>query len=248
VFFFKKGDPMNNYKRILLKLSGEALSDNHQKLILDAKHLDIVAKAIKGMYDKGVQIAIVVGAGNIWRGKLAEQIGIERSTADYMGMLGTIINSLALQSAIENTGLECRVMSAIEVKAVSEPYIKKRAISHLEKGRVVIFAGGTGNPFFTTDTTATLRAIEIEADAIFMAKNGVDGVYDSDPRENVTARFIPQISFQELMARNLHVMDQTAVSMIQYEDIVIHIFNMNDTNNFLRILEGEKIGTIVKKG
>ena len=239
---------MNNYKRILLKLSGEALSDNHQKLILDAKHLDIVAKAIKGMYDKGVQIAIVVGAGNIWRGKLAEQIGIERSTADYMGMLGTIINSLALQSAIENTGLECRVMSAIEVKAVSEPYIKKRAISHLEKGRVVIFAGGTGNPFFTTDTTATLRAIEIEADAIFMAKNGVDGVYDSDPRENVTARFIPQISFQELMARNLHVMDQTAVSMIQYEDIVIHIFNMNDTNNFLRILEGEKIGTIVKKG
>ncbi|MFA5481485.1 MAG: UMP kinase [Bacilli bacterium] len=239
---------MNNYKRILLKLSGEALSDNHQKLILDAKHLDIVAKAIKGMYDKGVQIAIVVGAGNIWRGKLAEQIGIERSTADYMGMLGTIINSLALQSAIENTGLECRVMSAIEVKAVSEPYIKKRAISHLEKGRVVIFAGGTGNPFFTTDTTATLRAIEIEADAIFMAKNGVDGVYDSDPRENITARFIPQISFQELMARNLHVMDQTAVSMIQYEDIVIHIFNMNDTNNFLRILEGEKIGTIVKKG
>jgi len=239
---------MPNYKRILVKLSGEALSDNRQKLILDAKHLDIIATAIKTMYDQGVQIAIVVGAGNIWRGKLAEQIGIERSTADYMGMLGTIINALALQSAVEKTGLECRVMSAIEVKAVSEPYIKKRAISHMEKGRIVIFAGGTGNPFFTTDTTATLRAIEIEADAIFMAKNGVDGVYDADPRTNETANFIPEISFGDLLARNLQVMDQTAVSMIQYENIIIHVFNMNDTNNFLRILNGEKIGTIVKKG
>ncbi|MDY0345604.1 MAG: UMP kinase [Bacilli bacterium] len=239
---------MTNYKRILLKLSGEALSDSHQKLILDAKHLDIVATAIKSMYEQGVQIAIVVGAGNIWRGKLAEQIGIERSTADYMGMLGTIINALALQSAIEKTGLECRVMSAIEVKAVSEPYIKKRAISHMEKGRVVIFGGGTGNPFFTTDTTATLRAIEIEADAILMAKNGVDGVFDADPRTNAQANFIPEITFGELLSRNLQVMDQTAVSMIQYEDIIIHVFNMNDTNNFLRILNGEKIGTIVKKG
>ena len=239
---------MINYKRILLKLSGEALSDTRQKLILDAKHLDIIATAIKSMYEQGVQIAIVVGAGNIWRGKLAEQIGIERSTADYMGMLGTIINALALQSAVEKTGLECRVMSAIEVKAVSEPYIKKRAISHMEKGRVVIFAGGTGNPFFTTDTTATLRAIEIEADAILMAKNGVDGVYDDDPRTNLKANFIPEITFGELLTRNLQVMDQTAVSMIQYENIIIHVFNMNDTNNFLRILNGEKIGTIVKKG
>ena len=239
---------MINYKRILLKLSGEALSDNRQKLILDAKHLDIVATAIKSMYEQGVQIAIVVGAGNIWRGKLAEQIGIERSTADYMGMLGTIINALALQSAIEKTGLECRVMSAIEVKAVSEPYIKKRAISHMEKGRIVIFGGGTGNPFFTTDTTATLRAIEIEADAILMAKNGVDGVYDDDPRTNKDAHFISEITFCELLSKNLQVMDQTAVSMIQYEDIIVHVFNMNDTNNFLRILNGEKIGTIVKKG
>jgi uridylate kinase len=239
---------MINYKRILLKLSGEALSDNRQKLILDAKHLDIVATAIKSMYEQGVQIAIVVGAGNIWRGKLAEQIGIERSTADYMGMLGTIINALAMQSAIEKTGLECRVMSAIEVKAVSEPYIKKRAISHMEKGRIVIFGGGTGNPFFTTDTTATLRAIEIEADAILMAKNGVDGVYDDDPRTNKDAHFISEITFGELLSKNLQVMDQTAVSMIQYEDIIVHVFNMNDTNNFLRILNGEKIGTIVKKG
>lgn len=239
---------MINYKRILIKLSGEALSDNRQKLILDAKHLDIVATAIKSMYEQGVQIAIVVGAGNIWRGKLAEQIGIERSTADYMGMLGTIINALALQSAIEKTGLECRVMSAIEVKAVSEPYIKKRAISHMEKGRIVIFGGGTGNPFFTTDTTATLRAIEIEADAILMAKNGVDGVYDDDPRTNKDAHFISEITFGELLSKNLQVMDQTAVSMIQYEEIIVHVFNMNDTNNFLRILNGEKIGTIVKKG
>lgn len=239
---------MANYKRILLKLSGEALSDNRQKLILDAGHLDIIATAIKSMYEQGVQIAIVVGAGNIWRGKLAEQIGIERSTADYMGMLGTIINALALQSAVEKTGLECRVMSAIEVKAVSEPYIKKRAISHMEKGRVVIFAGGTGNPFFTTDTTATLRAIEIEADAILMAKNGVDGVYDDDPRTNKNANFIPEITFGDLLTKNLQVMDQTAVSMIQYQDIIIHVFNMNDTHNFLRVLNGEKIGTIVKKG
>jgi len=239
---------MTKYKRILIKLSGEALADNHQKLILDAKHLDIVATAIKEMHELGVQLAIVVGAGNIWRGKLAEQIGIERSTADYMGMLGTIINSLALQSAVEKTGIECRVMSAIEVKAVSEPYIKKRAISHMEKGRVVIFAGGTGNPFFTTDTTATLRAIEIEADAIFMAKNGVDGIFDCDPRDNKDAKFIPEITYGELVSRNLQVMDQTAVAMIQYENIVIHVFNMNDTNNFLRILNGEKIGTIVKKG
>jgi len=200
------------------------------------------------MYEQGVQIAIVVGAGNIWRGKLAEQIGIERSTADYMGMLGTIINALALQSAIEKTGLECRVMSAIEVKAVSEPYIKKRAISHMEKGRIVIFGGGTGNPFFTTDTTATLRAIEIEADAILMAKNGVDGVYDDDPRTNKDAHFISEITFGELLSKNLQVMDQTAVSMIQYEDIIVHVFNMNDTNNFLRILNGEKIGNIVKTG
>ncbi|NCA95165.1 MAG: uridine monophosphate kinase, partial [Epsilonproteobacteria bacterium] len=158
------------------------------------------------------------------------------------------INALALQSAIEKTGLECRVMSAIEVKAVSEPYIKKRAISHMEKGRIVIFGGGTGNPFFTTDTTATLRAIEIEADAILMAKNGVDGVYDDDPRTNKDAHFISEITFGELLSKNLQVMDQTAVSMIQYEDIIVHVFNMNDTNNFLRILNGEKIGTIVKKG
>ena len=239
---------MPKYKRILVKLSGEALSDNRQKLILDAKHLDIVAKAIKTLYEQGVQLGIVVGAGNIWRGKLAEQIGIERSTADYMGMLGTIINSLALQSAVEKTGLECRVMSAIEVKAVSEPYIKKRAISHMEKGRVVIFAGGTGNPFFTTDTTATLRAIEIDADAIFMAKNGVEGIYDADPRTNTNANLIPEITFGELLSRNLQVMDQTAVSMIQNEDIIIHVFNMNDTDNFLRVLNGEKIGSIVKKG
>ena len=239
---------MNNYKRILVKLSGEALLGEKDKLILNAKYLKIVADAIKAMYERNLQIAIVVGAGNIWRGKLANQIGIERSTADYMGMLGTIINSLALQSAIEQAGLECRVMSAIEVKAVSEPYIKKRAISHMDKGRVVIFAGGTGNPFFSTDTTATLRAIEIEADAIFMAKNGVDGVYDSDPRLNKDAKFIPEITFSELMAKNLQVMDQTAVAMIQYQNIVIHVFNMTDTKNFLRVLDGETVGSIVKRG
>jgi uridylate kinase len=236
------------YKRILVKLSGEALADKKEKVILDAKNLDHVAKTIKKMAERNVQVAIVVGAGNIWRGKLADTIGIERSTADYMGMLGTIINSLALQSALDNNGVPCRVMSAIEVRAVAEPYIRKRAIRHLEKGRVVIFAGGTGNPFFTTDTTATLRALDIDADAIFVAKNGVEGVYDSDPRTNKDAKLLKRISFDEVISMNLQVMDQTAIAMIQDKNIIVHVFNMQDCDNFTKILDGEDIGTIMKKG
>ncbi len=236
------------YKRILIKLSGEALADKKAKVILDANNLDIVAKTIKEIYNEKIQVGIVIGAGNIWRGRFAEQIGIERSTADYMGMLGTIINALALQSALVNNGVDCRVMSAIEVRSVAEPYIRKRAIRHLEKGRVVIFAGGTGNPFFTTDTTATLRALDIDADCILMAKNGVDGVYDSDPRENPKAKLIPEITFSEVISRNLQVMDQTAVAMIQDKNIVVRVFNMNDSSNFMKVIHGEKIGTIVKKG
>lgn len=239
---------MMKYKRILVKLSGEALADKKEKVILDANNLDHVANTIKKMVERDVQVAIVVGAGNIWRGKLADTIGIERSTADYMGMLGTIINSLALQSALDNNGVPCRVMSAIEVRAVAEPYIRKRAIRHLEKGRVVIFAGGTGNPFFTTDTTATLRALDIDADAIFVAKNGVDGVFDSDPRINKSAKLIKNISFEQVISMNLQVMDQTAIAMIQDKDIVVHVFNMQDCNNFTRILDGEDVGTIMKKG
>ncbi|MFA5283467.1 MAG: UMP kinase [Bacilli bacterium] len=239
---------MSAYKRILIKLSGEALADKKAKVILDAKNLDVVAKTIKKIFDEKLQVAIVIGAGNIWRGKFADQIGIERSTADYMGMLGTIINALALQSALVNNNVECRVMSAIEVPSVAEPYIRKRAIRHLEKGRVVIFAGGTGNPFFTTDTTAALRALDIDADCIFMAKYGVDGVYDADPRENPHARLIPEITFSEVISKNLQVMDQTAVAMIQDKNIIVRVFNMNNCENFLKVLNGEPIGTTIRKG
>ena len=239
---------MGKYKRIVLKLSGEALADKNGKLILEASHLDRVAEAIQLMVGKGVEVGVVIGAGNIWRGKLAEKIGIERTTADYMGMLGTIINSLALQSVLEELNVPCRVMSALEVKSVCEPYIRRRAIRHLEKGRVVIFAGGTGNPYFTTDTTASLRAMEIEADAILMAKNGVDGVYTADPEADPKASFIPEITFKEMLSKNLKVMDPTAVSLVLDKDIEIRVFNMNDMKNFERVLNGEKVGTIIKKG
>lgn len=239
---------MNKYKRIILKLSGEALADKSGKMILEAHHLDNIAEAIKLMVNKGVQVGVVIGAGNIWRGKLAEQIGIDRSTADYMGMLGTIINSMALQSAIEKLGIECRVMSAVEVRAVAEPYIRRKAIRHLEKNRVVIFAGGTGNPYFTTDTTASLRAMEVEAQAILMAKNGVNGVYTDDPEKNPTATFIPEITFKEMLNLNLKVMDPTAASLLMEKNIEINVFNMNDLTNFEKILNGERVGTIIKKG
>ncbi len=235
------------YKRILIKLSGEALANKGNNVILDEEKMKVVAQTIKEIHDEGVEVAIVVGAGNIWRGKLAEQIKIERSTADYMGMLGTIINGLAIQSSLENLGLTCRVLSSIEVKAVSEPYVRLRAIRHLEKGRIVIFAGGTGNPFFTTDTTASLRAMEIGADAIFMAKNGVEGVYDKDPRTNADAKFLPKLSYNELLIRKLEVMDQTAVTLIQNQDLVIHVFNMDNVDNFIKIIHGENIGTIIRR-
>ena len=234
------------YKRIIIKLSGEALADEKSKLIFNAKYLDEIAKTIKRMHDKGVEIGIVVGAGNIWRGKLANQIGIENATADYMGMLGTIINALAIQSALDNNGLICRVMSALDVKSVAEPYIRKRAIRHLQKGRIVIFAGGTGNPFFTTDTAAALRAIDIGAEAIFAAKNGVDGVYSDDPRKNPNAEFIKEISFEDVVAKNLQVMDQTSITMLIGKGIVIKVFNMANSQNFLDALDGKDVGTTIK--
>ena len=237
------------YKRILLKLSGEALQDKVDHRILNAKALNDVANAIKQMTDSGVQVAVVIGAGNIWRGKLADQIGIERSTADYMGMLGTIINAMALKSALENVGQDTRVMSAIEVRAVAESYIRGRAIRHLEKGRVVIFAGGTGNPFFTTDTTATLRAMDIGADAVLMAKNGVDGVYSADPRVVKDAMLIQTLEFKDMLQRNLQVMDLTAISLCMQSDIEIRVFNMEDASNFIKVIEGDSsVGTTIRKG
>ena len=232
------------YKRIVLKLSGEALADH--KGILDQKKLALVANIVKQISDAGVSIGIVVGAGNIWRGRLAESIGIEQAVGDYMGMLGTIINALAIQSAIEKNGIVCKVMSSINVNQVCEPYIRRKAIHHLDRGEVVIFAGGTGNPYFTTDTTATLRALEVGAEAILMAKNKVDGVFDSDPRVNPEAKLIPELSFRELLERKLGVMDLTAVAMLEGKDIKIHVFNMEQEESFLKVLHGEKIGTIIQ--
>ena len=236
------------YKRVLVKLSGEALSDREHDAILGAYNLNKVSQAIKDMVDLGVQVCIVVGAGNIWRGRLAESIGIERSTADYMGMLGTIINSLALQSALENNGIDTRVMTSIEMRQIAEPYIKRKAERHLEKGRVIIFGGGTGNPYFTTDTTAALRANELNCDAILMAKNGVDGVYSADPRKNKDAVLFKELTYKEMLNKELEVMDNTAVSLCMHTNIELRVFNMADYFNFHRVIMGEEIGTTIKKG
>lgn len=181
------------------------------------------------------------------RGRLADKVGIERSTADYMGMLGTIMNGLALQSALESLGLSTKVMSSINVPQVCEPYIRRKAISHLEKGQVVVFAGGTGNPYFTTDSCATLRALEINADSIIMGKNGVEGVYDSDPRINKDAKLLKKLTYTEVMAKKLAVMDLTAVAMLADSDVKIHVFNMSDPNSLLRVLQGEDIGSTISK-
>lgn len=237
------------YQRVLIKISGEALrSGRKDDRILDASKLKETAEEIKEIYDMhpGIMIAVVVGAGNIWRGVFAEEIGIERATADYMGMLGTIINAMALQSALHDAGVSSRVMSSIEVPSVAERYIRKRALRHLEKGRLVIFAGGTGNPYFTTDTTAALRAMEINANAILMAKNGVDGVYTSDPRIDKNAKIIKELTFKELIDKNLKVMDQTAASLIQNSDIEIRVFAMQK-GNMLKVLSGDNIGTTIRK-
>lgn len=234
----------NIYKRVILKLSGEALAGKNG--ILDQRKLATVARIVKQIHDSGVGVGIVVGAGNIWRGRLAESIGIEQSTGDYMGMLGTIINALAIQSAVEKNGVVCKVQSTINVNQVCEPYIRRRAVHHLDKGEVVIFAGGTGNPYFTTDTTATLRALEVGAEAILMAKNGVDGVFDSDPRVNPDAKLLPTLSFREVIERKLGVMDLTAVAMLEGKNIKIHVFNMENEENFFRVLRGEQVGTIIQ--
>lgn len=237
----------NKYHRVLVKLSGEALADHTNNGILEAKRLKEVAMAIKLMVNRGVDVCVVVGAGNIWRGKLADSIGVERTTADHMGMLGTIINALALQSSLENIGVQSRVMTSFEIKEVAEPYIRRRAIRHLEKNRVVIFGGGTGIPYFTTDTTAALRANEMECDAIMMAKNGVDGVYSADPKRNPDAVFFPKLSYKEMLAKDLSVMDNTALSLCMNTDIELRVFNMNKLENFEKILDGEDIGTTIKK-
>lgn len=245
---WKEGEILTKYKRVLLKLSGEALQDSEEKSIFSTEILNNIAEAIKKMTNQGIEVAVVVGAGNIWRGKMAQTIGIEPATADYMGMLGTIINALALQSSLEKHNVDCRVLSAINVNEVAEPYIRRRALRHLEKKRVVIFAGGTGNPFFTTDTAAALRAKETNCDAILMAKNGTDGVLSADPKLDKTATLIEEITYREMLTKNLKVMDSTAVSLLQESTIEIRVFNINDLSNLKKVLDGEKVGTTIKKG
>ena len=235
------------YKTVIIKLSGEALADAGDKTILDQSKLQTIAGTIVKAVNLGVHVGVVVGAGNIWRGKLAEKVGIEQATGDYMGMLGTIINALALQSAFEEKGLDTRVMSSISVPQVCEPYIRRKAIHHLNSGRVVIFAGGTGNPFFTTDSTATLWALEVGADAILMGKNGVEGVYDADPRVNKNAHFLKHLTFQQVVEKKLGVMDLTAVAMLENSKIVIHVFNMDNPESVVEVLTGHDIGSTIAK-
>ena len=237
---------MIKYKRIILKLSGEALA-NKDGTILNPEKLNVIAEAVKAMHEEGVEIGIVIGAGNIFRGKISSKIGVDRTNGDYMGMLGTIINCIALSSALEKIGVTTRVMSAVEVNKIAEPYIYKKAIAHLNCNKVVLFAGGTGNPYFTTDTCASLRALEINADAILMAKNNVDGVYDSDPKLNKNAKFLKTLTFKEVIDRNLAVMDQTSITMLMGQNITIRVFNMENAQNFMKVIHGEDIGATIKE-
>lgn len=232
------------FGRILLKLSGEALM-GRLDFGTDAAEVDRIATQVASVRERGVEVAIVVGAGNIYRGLDGAAAGMDRATGDYMGMLATVLNALTLQDSLERMGQHTRVMSAIDVKEVAEPYIRRRAMRHLEKGRIVIFAAGTGNPFFTTDTAAALRALEIHAEAILMAKNGVEGVYDSDPATNPDAKFIPKITHREAIEQGLKVMDSTALSLCMDNDLPIYVFNMADELNIDRIVSGETVGTLV---
>lgn len=230
------------YKRVLLKISGEALA-GEKKVGLDDDMLNQVALQVKSLTELGVQVAVVVGGGNFWRGRTSKSM--DRATADYMGMLATVINSLALQSAFESVGVPTRVQTAIEMREVAEPYIRRRAMRHLERHIVVIFGAGTGNPFFSTDTTAALRAAEIEADVILLAKK-VDAVYDSDPEKNPEAKKFDRLTHKDLLEKELGVMDSTAASLCMDNHIPIHVFGLSLPDNVLKAVYGEKIGTIIE--
>jgi uridylate kinase len=231
------------FRRVLLKLSGESLMGDRD-YGMDRATIDGVAEEIVEVQSSGVETALVVGAGNIYRGMAAAAEGMDRATADYAGMLATVLNSLALQDALEDRGAYTRVLSALELKEVAEPYIRRRAIRHLEKGRIVVFAAGTGNPFFTTDTAAALRALEINADAILMAKHGTQGVYDDDPRRDPDAQFLPELTHREAIERGLKVMDTTALSLCMDNNLPIHVFALAD-GNIRRVIAGERVGTII---
>ena len=236
------------YKRVLLKLSGEALGEKGSSNIIDVESLNGICQKIKALHDEGLEVAIVIGAGNIWRGKVAEKIGIERVPADFMGMMGTVINAVAMSSALNKMGVSSVVYSAIpEIKEVTIAYDADKVKSDLSQGKICFLAGGTGKPFFTTDTAATLRAIETECDAILMAKNGVKGVYDKDPTIHADAKFYPEITYQEMKEKNLQIMDQTAIELIEKTNIQILVFSMQNLENFQRAARGENVGTICKK-
>ena len=237
--------PAPIFRRILLKLSGESLM-GELDYGTDPARLQAVAQEIKRVHDRGVEIAIVLGAGNIYRGISGAAEGMDRATADYMGMLAIVLNALQLQDALEKLDVQTRVQSALHIAEVAEPYIRRRAMRHLEKGRVVIFAAGTGNPFFTTDTAAALRASEIHADAILMAKNGVEGVLAADPREDADAQLIEHITHMEALERRLRVMDLTALTLCMENGMPLYVFNMDDERNIDRIVCGERVGTLVK--
>jgi uridylate kinase len=231
------------FRRVLLKLSGEALMGAHDYGI-DPKRVEAIAREICDVQTEGLELAIVVGGGNIYRGMAASAEGMDRATADYAGMLATVLNALALQDALERVGADTRVLSALEVSEVAEPYIRRRAMRHLEKGRIVIFAAGTGNPFFTTDTAAALRALEIGAEALLMGKSGTKGVYDGDPRTDTDATFLPSLTHLEAIERGLRVMDTTALSLCMENSLPIHVFELAE-GNILRVACGEQVGTII---
>ena len=232
------------FSRILIKLSGEHLAGD-RGFGISPTVIAGVARDLRSVHELGIQMSLVIGGGNVIRGIQAAEQGLDRASADYMGMLASVINALALQDAIEKEGIPTRVLSAIEIREVAEPYIRRRAERHLEKGRIVVFAAGTGSPYFSTDTAAALRAAEIGANVILMAKQGVDGVYDADPRENPKARRYEQISYDEALQRNLRVMDQTAIALCRENEIPILVFDIGVPGNLLRVAAGEKVGTLV---
>ncbi len=233
------------YKKILLKLSGEALKGKEG--IIDSQVIFNLAKQIAEVHALGVEIGIVVGGGNIWRGKIASELGMDRSTADYMGMLATVMNGLAICDGLEKYGVDARVMSSIDMRKVAEPYIRRRALKHLANNRVVIFVSGTGSPYFSTDTTASLRAAEIGSDIIFMAKNFVDGVYDADPKIVTDAKKFDVLSYDEIVQKDLQVMDLTAITMCKENDLPILVFNINKEGNIMEAVTGSLVGTLINQ-
>ena len=237
-------DRTPKYRRVVLKLSGEAMA-GPSGFGLDLSVVESIAKQISDVHAMSVEMAIVVGGGNFWRGTKGEAWGMDRATSDYMGMLATVINCMALQERLEKLGLDTRLMTAIDMREVGEPYIRRKAISHLNQGRVVIFGAGTGNPYFSTDTTAALRAAEIAADAILMAKQGTDGVYDSDPNQNPNARKFDRLDYMEVISRRLRVMDATATTLCMDNRIPLLVFNLDVYGNIQRAVLGEKVGTFV---